>query len=259
MHTCPALANDDITHRGMARARSASGSTIVPELLPSSSVTRFRPASWQMSRADRRAAGERDLGRHRMAHERLARRRPLAVHDARRRRPAGPPRRGSRPSATAVSGVSSAGLSTSVLPAASAGATLCATRFSGKLNGVIAAIDAHRHPQVEADAAFARRRRVHRDGLAVDPLRLFGGEHERLDAACDLAGRVLPRLPGFARDRRRQRSRAETRSAPPRGAARATARARASGSMPEMPAPRHGPRDPHRRPMRSAPRQCVRR
>jgi hypothetical protein len=43
------------------------------------------------------------------------------------------------PSSAAVSGVSSAGFSTIVLPAASAGPTLCATRFSGKLNGVIAA------------------------------------------------------------------------------------------------------------------------
>ena len=43
-------------------------------------------------------------------------------------------------SLTAASGVHVAGLSTSVLPAAMAGATLWATRFSGKLNGLIAAI-----------------------------------------------------------------------------------------------------------------------
>src|SRR5687767_3946198 len=41
---------------------------------------------------------------------------------------------------TAVSGVVLAGLSTSELPAASAGATLCATKFKGKLNGLMAAI-----------------------------------------------------------------------------------------------------------------------
>ena len=39
----------------------------------------------------------------------------------------------------AVSGVRSDGLCTTAQPAASAGATLCSTRFSGKLNGVIAA------------------------------------------------------------------------------------------------------------------------
>ena len=41
---------------------------------------------------------------------------------------------------SAVSGVLEAGLSTTALPPASAGATLCATRFSGKLNGEMAAI-----------------------------------------------------------------------------------------------------------------------
>ena len=62
----------------------------------------------------------------------------------------------------AVSGVSSAGFSTSVFPAASAGPTLCATRFSGKLNGVIADDDAERRrggrsrrvPRRSADASI---------------------------------------------------------------------------------------------------------
>ena len=39
-----------------------------------------------------------------------------------------------------MSGVVEAGLSTTTLPPASAGATLCATRLSGKLNGEMAAI-----------------------------------------------------------------------------------------------------------------------
>ena len=42
-------------------------------------------------------------------------------------------------SATEHSGVCSAGLSTTALPAARAGPTLCTTVFSGALNGVIAA------------------------------------------------------------------------------------------------------------------------
>ena len=41
------------------------------------------------------------------------------------------------PSSNAVSGVAGAGLSTIGAPTAIAGATLCATRFSGKLNGVM--------------------------------------------------------------------------------------------------------------------------
>src|SRR5260370_14080632 len=43
-------------------------------------------------------------------------------------------------SLSAVSGASVVGRSTTVLPAASAGATLCATRLSGKVNGGVAAI-----------------------------------------------------------------------------------------------------------------------
>ncbi len=38
---------------------------------------------------------------------------------------------------SAPTGVALAGLSTNGQPTASAGATLCATRFSGKLNGVM--------------------------------------------------------------------------------------------------------------------------
>ncbi|MCD6672375.1 MAG: hypothetical protein LT106_05920 [Burkholderiaceae bacterium] len=41
-------------------------------------------------------------------------------------------------SSRAVSGVCGAGFRTTALPTASAGATLCKTRFSGKLNGAIA-------------------------------------------------------------------------------------------------------------------------
>ncbi len=42
------------------------------------------------------------------------------------------------PSASAVNGVCGAGFTITGQPAAMAGATLCATRFNGKLNGVIA-------------------------------------------------------------------------------------------------------------------------
>jgi len=42
------------------------------------------------------------------------------------------------PSANAVNGVCGAGFKITGQPAAMAGATLCATRFNGKLNGVIA-------------------------------------------------------------------------------------------------------------------------
>jgi hypothetical protein len=137
-HTCPELAKAETTQRGTALARSASGSTIVPELLPSSSVTRLRPA------IDRMRAPTGGLP----VNVTLAGTGSVTSHSP----TVGPspwttPKTpgGSSASArisaslTAVSGVSSAGFRTSVLPAASAGATLWATRLRGKLNGVTAA------------------------------------------------------------------------------------------------------------------------
>ncbi len=137
MHTCPALAKADITQRGTAASRLASGSTMVPELLPSSSVTRLRPACCRMcAPTGGLPVKETFAGTGcRTSASPVPGPSPCTSSST----PSGSPA-SRRQSAirTAVSGVSSAGLSTTVLPAASAGATLCATRLSGKLNGVIA-------------------------------------------------------------------------------------------------------------------------
>ena len=203
-HTCPALANADITSRGIALSRSASGSIITPELLPSSSVTRLRPAIARMrSPTSGLPVNEILAGPGcRTSASPVVAPSPCTTSST----PSGSPASASvRASATAVSGVRSAGLSTTVLPAARAGATLCATRLSGKLNGVIAATTPDRHAQIEPDAAFAGGGGVERHGLAVQALRLLGRELERLDAARDLGGRVAPRLPRLARNQLGQR------------------------------------------------------
>ena len=71
-------------------------------------------------------------------------------------------------------GVELAGLSTRVFPAARAGATLWATRLSGKLNGLIAAITPTGRRVQNTEVAFACRDRIQWDGLAVQPLGFFG-------------------------------------------------------------------------------------
>ena len=82
------------------------------------------------------------------------------------------------------------GLRITALPAAKAGATLCATVLSGELNGVIAQHHAERHAQREAQAPGLLRRAGERDHLAGQAPRLLGGELEGLDAAAHFAGGV---------------------------------------------------------------------
>ena len=87
--------------------------------------------------ARRGRAGERDLAHERVRDERLAG--PAPVPGTTFRRPAaGPPRRGSRPSRSVVSGVVSAGLATTVLPHSSAGPSLLDSSVVGKFHGTIA-------------------------------------------------------------------------------------------------------------------------
>ena len=76
----------------------------------------------------------------------------------------------------AVSGVAEAGLRITALPAANAGAILCATVLSGELNGVIATHHAERHAQREAHAAGLLRRARERDHLAGEATRLLRRE-----------------------------------------------------------------------------------
>ena len=92
-----------------------------------------------------------------------------------------------------------------MLPAASAGRDLVRDEVQREVERRDRRDDAQRRAQVEADAALAEGEASIGTVSPWMPLGLFGGERERLDAAGDLAGRVLPRLAGLARDRRRER------------------------------------------------------
>ena len=93
--------------------------------------------------------------------------------------PAGTPA-ASMISATAsmTSGSLDGGLSTIGLPVAMAGASLCAARFSGKLNGLMAGDRADREATRDADPVLGRGHQVERDELAGHPLGLLGPETE---------------------------------------------------------------------------------
>ena len=98
-------------------------------------------------------------------------------------------------------GVAEAGLRITGQPAATAGPSLCAARFSGKLNGEMAADHADRPPHDHARVVHAGRVGVHPDQLAAQRPGLVGREDDRLDGSVglDLGGRK--RLPGLLRDR----------------------------------------------------------
>src|SRR5512134_3094430 len=135
MHTWPELAKELMTHRGTAAARSASGSMIVPELFPSSIVTFFSPAFRMIASPTGGEPVNETLATRgsTVSHSPTVPPDPTTTWNA----PGGTPA-SSRISARrmAVSGVVEAGFSTIVF--ASAGPTLWATRFRGKLNGVMA-------------------------------------------------------------------------------------------------------------------------
>ena len=100
----------------------------------------------------------------------------------------------------AESGVLPAGLSTTGHPAAMAGATLWATRLSGKLNGEIAPDHADGQAQGEGELALAHVGRLDGDHLARQLAGLDRGEGERADRARRLDARRLQRLGRLARD-----------------------------------------------------------
>ena len=122
-----------------AVCQSLSASMMTGALLPSSSPTflRGRPAADRP--ADVGRAGERDQGDVVVVDERVADRRAAAGDDV---QPLGGQAavvdRAARRGRCALNGVWLAGLSTTGQPAAIAGASLWATRLSGKLNGLIA-------------------------------------------------------------------------------------------------------------------------
>ena len=155
-------------------------------------------------------------------------------------RPAGRSRPAARPSSSADSGVAGAGLSTIGAPTAIAGATLCATRLSGKLNGRCPSTGPARHPGHHADPAGRRRRRCPAAAASPENRRASSAAQRNVDAArADLGPRPLQRLavlrgdqPGDllgplgqpARRRGRGRRRGRARAAPrPRRATAAAA------------------------------------
>ena len=88
-----------------------------------------------------------------------------------------------------------------MLPAAIAGASLCAARLSGKLNGLMAATGPIGKRRVMPMRPLRRGHQVERDGLAGHPLRLLGAEAEGEHGAVDLDQRVADGLAGLERDR----------------------------------------------------------
>ena len=168
---------------------------ITGALLPSSSPTFLRGARAADPPADLGRAGERDRARCRGG-RRAGRRRSPPLPVTTLRCPAGSPHSSSSSSASAIadSGVCDAGFSTTGHPAAIAGATLWATRLSGKLNGLIAPTTPIGHAQRERELALADVGRVHRHHLARERARLDRGERERRHRACRLDARGLDRL-----------------------------------------------------------------
>ena len=84
------------------------------------------------------------------------------------------------------------------------GASLCATRFSGKLNGAIARDDADRLGEGERELAGSRVGSLQRHDLPRESPRLNGGEGEGIGAASRLDPRLGDRLAGFDGDDRGQ-------------------------------------------------------
>src|SRR5450830_490293 len=112
---------------------------MVAELLPSSRVTIFMPASLAIWRP----TGGLPVKLTMLVRSSITSLLPIVAPEPTTtwRTPSGRPAAArSSASRSAVSGVLEAGFSTTALPPASAGATLCATRLSGKLNGEIAAM-----------------------------------------------------------------------------------------------------------------------
>src|SRR5262249_2903335 len=138
MQLWPAYEYPPTTQRSAANARSASEWTITPALPPSSSVTRLRPARRFISQP---TTGEPvNVSSLKRSSSTSAAASLLFIGSTLSAAAGQPASRMIPASVSAEIGVCEAGLSTTGQPAAIAGASLCATRFSGKLNGEIAAI-----------------------------------------------------------------------------------------------------------------------
>ena len=99
-----------------------------------------------------------------------------------------------------MSGACGGGLRTTEHPHASAGATLWATRLSGKLNGEMPSTGPARDANPAAGVAAGRRGDVEGHHLAGDARRLLGGDLERADGARHLGARQRDRLARLAGD-----------------------------------------------------------
>ncbi len=136
--SCPALSNTPYGACAAAFSRSASANTMLADFPPSSSVTRFTcsahpamiclPTAVDPVKTTFRTAG--------CVTNRCPTTDPLPATTS--NTPGGKPAsKANSPSRSAVSGVSSAGLSTTVLPAASAGAKPQPAMGIGKFHGTI--------------------------------------------------------------------------------------------------------------------------
>ena len=137
MQLWPANENALAAQRAAASSRSASGSTITGVAFPSSRLTRLRGAR---SRSFHPTPAEpvKVISFTRSSSTSTS---PISAAGPTRTlsQPAGSPAScSSSASRSAESGVCEAGFRTTAQPAARAGAILCATRLSGKLNGLIA-------------------------------------------------------------------------------------------------------------------------
>src|SRR5690349_8336735 len=173
-----------------ARSRSASAATTTGVELPSSSRTRFFGARSAMPQPTP-LEPVNVIIRTRSSSTRTS---PISAEGPTSTvsQPAGRPAScSSSASSSAESGVALAGFSTTGQPAASAGASLCATRLQGKLKGEIAPITP------------TGRRRGHRDDVTGELPRFDGGEGIGRDGPRGLDARGLDRLAGLGADRLR--------------------------------------------------------
>ena len=137
MQLWPANENAFAASFSATRSMSASASTITGVALPSSSVTRFFGARSRIPQP----TGTEPVNEISLTRSSPTRTSPISAlgPTTTLSQPGGrPASSSSSASKSADSGVWVAGLSTTAQPAASAGAILCATRLSGKLNGLIA-------------------------------------------------------------------------------------------------------------------------
>ena len=160
---CPALRMTAAAAASTAASRSASGSTIVGDLPPSSRLTgtiRARGGGHHRGPGGHRA-GERHVRDERVVDDRGAGRLPAPVTTA--TTPFGRPASSSIPATEPVdSGATSEGLTSTVLPAASAGATPRKSWLSGEFHGVMWATTPRARARVDERAVLAR------DRLALD-------------------------------------------------------------------------------------------